>query len=227
MNCYLHPDREAGAYCRTCGRPLCADDQREIYGVVYCQECLARQVGVVSPAASASYSAPAGAAAPAAAAEPAYAAPSGHSPSPGLALALGFIPGVGAVYNVQYMKAFVQVVIFAFLIAMANTFNSDAAGTFCGLGIAAFYFYMVIDSYRTAKQMQSGQPVHDVFSLGTGTGTMNAPIAAIILIVIGGIFLLRSMGFFYYDSAKYIWPGILIAIGVYVLVRQRDNQRPS
>ncbi|MGH9412798.1 MAG: B-box zinc finger protein, partial [Terriglobales bacterium] len=29
MNCYLHPGREATAYCRSCGRPLCADDQRE------------------------------------------------------------------------------------------------------------------------------------------------------------------------------------------------------
>lgn len=218
MNCYLHPDREASAYCRSCGRPLCADDQREIYGVVYCTECLARQVGVVPPAPAPG---PAAAAAPA----PGYApAPAGHVPSPGLALALGFIPGVGAVYNGQYLKAFVQVVIFAFLVAMENS-GSGAVDTFFGLAIAAFYFYMVIDSYRTAKQIESGQPVQDVFSLGNAA-PMNVPVAAIILIVIGAIFLLRSLGFFYYDSSRFLWPGILIAIGVYVLMRQRGQKPP-
>lgn len=222
MNCYLHPDREATAYCRTCGRPLCADDQREIYGVIFCQDCLARQAGMAAPQPAPAPAPNSGPAASAAAA-PAYAPPAGHVPSPGLALALGFIPGVGAVYNGQYLKAFVQVVIFAFLIAMAGSGN-DVVGTFFGLGIAAFYFYMVIDSYRTAKQLEAGQPVHDVFSLGHAS-TVNAPVAAIILIVIGVIFLLRSLGFFYYDSSRYFWPAILIAIGVYVLVRQQKKSQ--
>ncbi len=219
MNCYLHPDREATAYCRTCGRPLCADDQREIYGVIYCQDCLARQAGMTPPA-----PAPTTDAAATAAVAPAYAPPAGHVPSPGLALALGFIPGVGAVYNGQYLKAFVQVVIFAFLIAMENSGNG-AVDTFFGLAIAAFYFYMVIDSYRTAKQLEAGQPVQDVFNLGS-VSTVNAPVAAIILIVIGVIFLLRSLGFFYYDSSRYFWPAILIAIGVYILVRQQKKAKP-
>ncbi|MGH9487772.1 MAG: LiaI-LiaF-like domain-containing protein [Terriglobales bacterium] len=226
MNCYLHPDREATAYCRSCGRALCAEDQREIYGVVYCQECLARQVGVAPPPSAASGAGgEAGAAAAGAAAAPVYAAaPAGHKPSPGLALALGFIPGVGAVYNGQYLKAFVQVVIFAFLIAMTNNAN-DVVGTFFGIGIACFYCYMVIDSYRTAKQMQAGLPVQDFFSLGN-TPSVNAPVAAIILIVVGAIFLLKSMNFFDYESSKYFWPVILIAIGIYVLVRQQ-NKRAS
>ncbi|MGH9393372.1 MAG: LiaI-LiaF-like domain-containing protein, partial [Terriglobales bacterium] len=139
----------------------------------------------------------------------------------GLATALGFIPGVGAVYNGQYFKAFVQVVIFAFLIAMEGTGN-DAVDTFFGLGIAAFYFYMVIDSYRTAKQMRDGLPVQDFFSPAAGQ-QFNAPMAAIVLIVIGGVFLLRSLGFFYYDFSRFLWPGILIAIGVFLLLRQRGT----
>lgn len=219
MNCYLHPDREATAYCRTCGRPLCPEDQREIYGVVYCQECLARPLGAAAPAAA--NAAPAAHAAPAAYAAAPAAAP-GHHPSPGIALLLGFIPGVGAIYNGQYMKAFLQVVIFAFLITMANS-GSDVASTFFGLGTAIFYFYMLIDSYRTAKQMEAGQPVTDVFSLG-GSPNVNLPTAAIVLIVIGGIFLLRSLGFFYYDISRFFWPAILIGIGVYLLLRQQGTR---
>lgn len=213
MNCYLHPDREATAYCRTCGRPLCAEDQREVYGVVYCQECLARPLGIAGQPAPGPQAAPAYAAAPAA---------GPNHPSPGIALLLGFIPGVGAIYNGQYMKAFLQVVIFAFLISMANT-GSDFTAPFFGLGIAIFYFYMLIDSYRTAKQMESGQPVTDIFNLGSNA-SVNVPTAAIVLIVIGGIFLLRSLGFFYLDLSRYFWPAILIAIGVYLLLRQQGTR---
>lgn len=224
MNCYLHPDRAATAYCRTCGRPLCPEDQREIYGVIYCQECLARPLGQGAPAAA---PAPAPGFEPSPYTAPQYVPPamvSPHAPNPGISLLLGFIPGVGSIYNGQYLKAFVQVVIFAFLIAMANAADSDAIGTFAGLCIAAFYFYMVIDSYRTAKQMQAGQIPTDIFNLGPGT--VNAPVAAIILIVIGAIFLLHSLGFFHYDFSRFLWPLLLIAIGVYLFFKQKGTGTP-
>ena len=224
MNCYVHPDREATAFCRTCGRPLCAEDQREIYGVGYCQECLARQLGqpISAPGVHAPAAPPSGFAA--AASAPA-AAPGPHVPNAGLATLLGFIPGVGAVYNGQYLKAFLQVVIFAFLISVANWVSSDAGGAFIGLSIAGFYFYMVIDAYRSAKAIQAGQPPSDFLGFGQPR-QINAPIAAIVLIVIGAIFLLHSMGFFYYDFSRYLWPGALIALGIFLLLRQKGTTAP-
>ena len=44
----------------------------------------------------------------------------GNRAEPGVALALGFIPGVGAIYNGQIAKAFVQVLIFGSLIALGD-----------------------------------------------------------------------------------------------------------
>jgi hypothetical protein len=217
MTCYLHPDREATAYCRTCGRPLCPEDQREIYGVVYCQECLARQLGQPAAAPAAGV-----AAAPYVAPAPVPGAAAGHIPNAGLATLLGFIPGVGAVYNGQYLKAFLQVVVFAFLISIANWVSSDAGGAFIGLSIAGFYFYMVIDAYRSAKAIQAGETPSDFLGFGQPR-QINAPIAAIVLIVIGAIFLLHSLGFFYLDVSRYIWPGILIALGIFLLLRQKGT----
>lgn len=218
--CYFHAEREATAYCRTCGRALCAEDQRNIYGVIYCQECLARGAQRVAPPAAQLGAPPlwGGESGPSGGGpgEPGL----GHIPSPGIALLLGFIPGVGAIYNGQYVKAFVQVVIWAFLIAMAA--NGDGlVQPFFGVGIAVFYFYMIIDSYRTAKQMEAGLPVSDVWS--RGQAPVNAPVAAIVLIVIGGIFLLRSLGFFFYDFSRFFWPVLLIAVGVYLLLRERKT----
>ena len=64
--------------------------------------------------------------------------------SPGLAFLLGFIPGVGAIYNGQYAKAFVHVIIFSLLISVLD---SGEAGHFevvfallLALAIGAFLF---------------------------------------------------------------------------------------
>ena len=84
MKCANHPDTVSVAYCAQCGRPLCDACKREVTGTVYCENCLAARLR--SPVWNSL-------------GEP------GVGPSPGIALALGFIPGVGAIYNGQFVKA--------------------------------------------------------------------------------------------------------------------------
>src|SRR5260370_3835524 len=40
MNCANHADASAVAYCRTCGKALCANCTRPVRGVIYCEDCL-------------------------------------------------------------------------------------------------------------------------------------------------------------------------------------------
>jgi len=91
---------------------------------------------------------------------PPGAQPATGLPSPGLAAILGFIPGVGAMYNGEYAKGFVHVLIFATLIWMANNVN----GLF-GIAIAAFVIYMPIEAYKTARAKEMGLPAPDPFGL--------------------------------------------------------------
>ncbi len=77
------------------------------------------------------------------------------APSPGIALLLGFIPGVGAMYNGQFMKAFVHVGIFVMLIVATDHF-----GLF-GIMIAFWVWYMAFDAYKTAQARQLGLPLPD------------------------------------------------------------------
>jgi TM2 domain-containing membrane protein YozV len=84
--------------------------------------------------------------------------PSTGLPSPGLAAILGVIPGVGAMYNGEFAKGFVHVVIFATLIWMANNVND-----LFGLAIAAFVIYMPIEAYKTARAKEMGLPAPDPF----------------------------------------------------------------
>jgi serine/threonine protein kinase len=72
-----------------------------------------------------------------------------------LAFFLGFIPGVGALYNAQYKKAAIQVVIFATLSAFGRALGRfSSLDSFFGYLTFGFYAYMVFDSYHTAKSRQ-------------------------------------------------------------------------
>ena len=233
MNCANHVEVPAVAYCRTCGKPLCSTCTRDVRGVIYCEECLASQVsGTMPPPPGSGVVLPG-------------APPLVHTSSPGLAAILGFIPGVGAMYNGEYSKGFIHVLIFASLIWAAD----HVSGIF-GIGIAAFVLYMPIEAYRTAKAREMGLQPPDPFGLNnlnlfgsasqpaaaTGVaavapvegqpveteynGGSRIPVGAFVLIGLGVIFLLEQFGWFRMDWFGKFWPLILIAFGVRILMKR-------
>src|SRR6476661_9118886 len=152
MNCATHNDIAAVAYCRTCGKPLCANCTRDVKGVIYCENCLAERLQGAQPSPSAYQPV----------VDPSVkAALPGSGPNPALAGILGAIPfGVGAVYNGQYAKGLAHLVIFILLVIGANH-GREPVDTICGIGIAAFIFYQIIDAVKTAKALQVGQTPPD------------------------------------------------------------------
>jgi len=215
MNCAVHPDLPATAFCRTCGKALCANCARPVRGVIYCEDCLASRLHDTVPA---DLPLP-----------PPGTRPEG-GPSPGLAAVLGFIPGVGAMYNGQFAKAFVHVLIFVSLIWAA-----DREGVF-GVFIPFFIFYMVFDAYKTARARETGMPAPDPLGVermfspggegisGAGRSLANAPVGAIILIGLGFLFLLDNVGLFHFRWIGRMWPLILVVLGVWLFVRRRPPE---
>ena len=54
MNCAVHNQTPAVAYCRTCGKAVCEQCKRDVRGVIYCEDCLAARVeGTLPPGAAA------------------------------------------------------------------------------------------------------------------------------------------------------------------------------
>lgn len=270
MNCVNHPENPVAAFCQQCGKPLCQQCVRAVGGLIYCETCLAARLGV--PAAGAP-----GATVPPPPSMGGY----GGVPNPGLAAFLGFIPGVGAMYNGQFVKALVHVLVFAILVSL-----SDQHGMF-GLFIAAWVFYQVFDAHQTAKARRDGLPLPDPFGLNdlgqriglqstpsTTTGASSGyvppapgvppppssygpvpppaqpftavpippeappvppeapvsgglrrpePIGAIILIALGLLFLLQSLGILGTFWIGRSWPWILIAIGAWLLFRRMNG----
>ena len=274
MNCLNHPDVAAAAYCQNCGKPLCTACIRSVGGVVYCEPCLAARLSAQPGAAEGNLT--------------------GLHAHPVLAGLLGFIPGVGAMYNGQFVKALAHVLIFAVFVSL-----SDKSFVF-GLLIAAWVFYQVFDAAQTAKARRDGLPLPNPFGLndlgnklgiappgphyaagfappasgptapgtnpnpypGSGfgpapnpdpfqqppaytssyaappPGTAGAPgmppyseplaieprqrypIGAVVLVVIGVVLLLHTLGIFEDEWIGRAWPLILIGIGAWLLYRR-------
>jgi hypothetical protein len=161
MNCANHPDRERTAFCQNCGKPLCPECTRVVGTAVFCEPCLAAKLaGTGAPPAGGSYtytSSSSGASYPVQGTIPPP--PLAGEPNPGLAALLGFIPGVGAMYNGQYAKGVVHLIVFAILVSLANE-----NGIF-GLFIAGWVCYQVIEAHQTARARRDGTPLPNPFGL--------------------------------------------------------------
>ncbi|HVJ06440.1 MAG TPA: DUF5668 domain-containing protein [Candidatus Saccharimonadales bacterium] len=156
MNCAQHTDTAAVAYCCTCGKALCDVCKRDVQGTIFCESCLAARI---NSGTSGNFGAAPGNYGPATGNYPPPRNP--EDASPGLALFLGFIPGVGAFYNGQFLKGFVHVIVFSTLIWMSD----HGMGAFAGVLIPAWLFYMVFDAWSTAKARRYGLPIPDPLGL--------------------------------------------------------------
>jgi|WetSurMetagenome_2_1015567.scaffolds.fasta_scaffold170983_3 TM2 domain-containing membrane protein YozV len=139
MDCVNHSGVSATAYCQNCGKALCAGCLRNAAGgQLLCEPCWRSWQSYQQP----------------------FVAPPPSGPNPAAAAVLGLIPGVGAMYNGQFFKGFIHVIVFAVLISITSSVN----GIF-GIFIAAWVFYQSFEAFHTAKAMRDGQPVPDPFGL--------------------------------------------------------------
>lgn len=215
MNCYQHSEAPATAYCRSCGRPLCEQCQRPAEGTVFCPEH--------APVAAGEYTQPSGgtfdSSNPYAAGTAVGPNHTGLRTSPALAFILGWIPGVGAIYNGQYIKGLVHALVFGLLVSLADSNGHNASGPFLGIMLAAFVFYMAFEAYHTAKKRQMGIPTAEWSSLAGSQNRfpVRTPAGPILLIVIGVLFLLDTLHLVEFREIGRFWPIILIVAGAAML----------
>jgi hypothetical protein len=173
-----------------------------VQGSVYCEKCLGELV------------------------EPKAAKKEPVAPTnPGAAFALGLLPGVGAIYNAEFVKAAVHILIFGTLVSLADA--TDAA--LFGLSAFAFYWYMPFEAYYTAKKRM----------LGAQGITLETPIdrlqqqfgsikdrelwGGIALVAIGGLYLLGNLELFDLHRVARLWPVVLVVIGVWLLKKHQGG----
>ena len=138
MDCVNHTGVSATVFCQNCGKALCAQCVRTAPGgQLLCEPCFTAWQTFQQP----------------------FIPASTGSPNPAAAAVLGLIPGVGAMYNGQFFKGLIHVVIFAVLISMAHI-----SGIF-GIFIPAWILYQSFEAFHTAKALRDGLPVPDPLGL--------------------------------------------------------------
>lgn len=140
-----------------------------------------------------------------------------HEAHPVLALILGFIPGVGAIYNGQYAKGLIHAVVFGLLVSLASTTHGPLE-PLIGLLIAAWVFYMAFEAYHTARKQRYGVAVEEFSSLFDVRPTHGRfPAGAILLIALGFLLLLDTTDIISMDQLERYWPVGLILFGLYMI----------
>jgi TM2 domain-containing membrane protein YozV len=151
MDCANHQGVSATAYCQNCGKPLCTDCiiagamRHPPNGQILCDTCINAWQSL----------------------QPSFAGLQAHGPSPSAAAVLGLIPGVGAMYNGQFLKGFIHVFVFAALIGVTGHFP------LCGLFIAAWILYQSFEAYHTARALRDGEPAPDPLGLNELSNWLN------------------------------------------------------
>lgn len=213
------------AYCRICGKALPPEEQHSALGTIYCSEHVPAppppdpawpgQPRPDSPW-TANPSAP----------PPPMNPPAAGAPSPGLAFILGLIPGVGAIYNAQYAKGLIHVVIFGMLISMANADSIGDMQPLFGMLAPAWVFYMAFEAYHTARNRADGRAV-DEFSSVIPVRPDGPPVGPAIMIGLGVVFLLNNLGLLRFSQIFKFWPVALIGMGVYMLMERTRRTSPE
>ncbi len=244
MNCANHPEAEVSAYCRSCGKALCAECRKDVAGTVYCADHAPAPAPQPTPnPAGAPGPGPAGSAAPPPPpfagspynAPPPYGAtpprgtpyvhPAPGMPSPALAFILGFIPGVGAIYNGQYAKGLVHAVVFGLLVTILNSGHVGNFEPLFGIFLAIWVFYMAFEAHHTAAKRRSGESVDELSSLmNIPSNAGGVPVGPVILIGLGVLLLLDTLDLISFDRIARFWPLLLIAGGAYMLYQRVEGR---
>ena len=239
-------DTPSVAYCRACGKALTEEQQKLSQGAIYCEEHAPKDAFSASappPPAAAASSAAYSAAHPGAsiddpAGSPWTAPPTAKgaawksgptSASPGLAFLLGLIPGVGAIYNGQYAKGLLHVVIMGMMASIASANDAGGLEWMIGMLLIVFPFYMAFEAYHTALRREKGLPVDEFSSIlplrGNAAGSF--PAGPVVLIAAGAIFLLHNLEIIRIGHLVRYWPVLLIALGVYMIFDRVSTPAPE
>jgi hypothetical protein len=208
MNCFNHSEVPAVAYCRACGKALCGECKRTAQGTIFCDEHAHATAGPPGTGIPVTEPRPSGSTGSIATSDV----------SPGLACLLGFIPGVGAIYNGQYAKGLVHAIVFGLLVSITSSGTAGDLEPLFGILIGVWVMYMALEAYHTARKRRAGEPVDEFSSILDVHGRRGGfPIGAITLIGLGVLLLLNTTEVIQLRYLLRYWPVLLILAGAYML----------
>jgi hypothetical protein len=204
MQCRTHPTAHAVNTCNTCGEWLCEACTLDINGRLFCRACLAKMAASEAP-------------------EPARApvCGAGRRIRWGLTFIFSFIPGANYMY-LGLMKRGLAAMCGFFLLIYLLTL---VAGSFLGwpvtllfaLSLPVCYLTYTFDGFNLRRRMLNGEVVHDNIDDVIAFFRRNKKAFIIILLLCIGLGLVGKI----VGALINLIPLLLIALGVYVVVRKK------
>jgi len=142
--------------------------------------------------------------------------------NPSLAAFLSIFPGVGAIYNGNFLKGITYILLFAVLIVLTSNAQEPDAVVF-GLLIAGFYIFQIIDSYNEAGKINQ-----NILSEENPSGNKQdlSLFSALVVLVIGIVFQMANFDLLTYRQVTRLWPLVLVAFGIKIVFnyfKREDN----
>lgn len=207
MKCAYHPVNDASARCSTCERPLCPACDHRIKGFPYCQDCIVAGIETLRRSAAGGQ----------------RIHHSSEEKSALIAMLFGLIPGLGAAYNGQNIKALMHFIAVVGLGTLADIFGVPLEIAF-GLGCAAFYFYTIYDAFRSSQRHRRGEDLNVEDELLKLVLQQRMNVFGGLLISVGA---LAALNIAFPNLINRFWPILLILAGIYFIWSyQRGNQEP-
>src|SRR5438132_13565100 len=201
MNCAYHPINVANARCSACLRGLCPACDHRIKGYAYCQDCIVMGVESLS--------------------QRGYRR--GQSKTKArLAALCAVIPGMGAVYNRQNLKAVVH---FVSIIGLFNLPKLHILPGLFALAGLVVYIYSMMDAYRTAERIAQGESAEADEARFKKQLAKRAPALGVGLIVLGALMVIQIVRPLMLISPARLLPVALIILGGYLLTRYFKRSR--
>ena len=203
MYCSYHTSTFARVQCTNCARALCPACDHRIKGYPYCQDCIVLGIESLSQ----HYN---------------YGGKPKSKAKARLAALLALLPGLGAVYNRQNMKAVVH---FVGTVGLFQLTNLHVFPGFFALAGVAFYIHSIIDAYRTAQRIAEGESPEADEAKFKRKLAKRAPAFGLLFISVGLLLviqIIRPLGFI--TPARLI-PAALIIFGGYLLTNYFKRSR--
>jgi hypothetical protein len=196
MNCTNHPLAESQGICSACGKPLCSVCIYKVKSKPFCQDCIVQGAEWA----------------------PLIKGRRLSMNTPKWAALWAIIPGIGAVYNCEYLKAITYFSIFAWLIVMA-----DAVSGIFGFASAVFLIFTMFDAYRTAEEKAQKRLEFGINSENIEAEQKNTIVWGVLLIVMGILFLLTRIIPEHFINI--LWPLIFVLLGAFLIYHSTQGRK--
>ena len=199
MYCSYHTSNRAKVQCTSCMRGLCPACDHRVKGYPYCQDCIVRGIETLSHQSHQ------------------YGYRSERPASRARFAALcALLPGMGAVYNRQNIKAVVHFIAVIGLLQLTHV--RVLSGVFA-LAALVVYLYSIIDAYRTAQTIAAGESPEADEERFKRSLVKRAPTVGFLLIIVGALLVIQIVRPLSFITYARLLPVLLILLGGYLLTR--------